>query len=182
MSLSGGALGSLRAPALALLRPAPRGWFTVPKAKKGSKTLEQLGTVKEVRYTALGSISEFYDYCSPEAPPSRALAPPGGAFGSSSAACTFLPGSKSARPLWRRPPWHAHAPSPPPRPFLKPWGAPWAGLGGGRGQRGSVGAWPGLVGFGEGEEVGVASERRDKAASRRPARGLGLGLGGVSVG
>lgn len=58
-------------------------------------------------------------------------------------------------------------------PFLKPRGAPWAGPLGGRGQRSSVGSGPGLVGFGGGG--GGSRERRDKAASRGPARGSGPG-------
>lgn len=114
-----------------------------------------------MRDTALGSIPVFYNYCSPAGPPSRALAPPEGAFRSGS--CTFLPGSKGSRPLWHRPQHLRMRLHPPGRrsapPYLKPWGAPRAGLRGGRGQRASVGARTGLVGFGEKEEekVGAAS-------------------------
>lgn len=65
----------------------------------------------------------------------------------------------------------------PPLPFLKPPGAPRAGLRGGRGQRASAGTGPGLVGFGEEEveEVGVASaETKPRPGDRRGewARGL----------
>lgn len=139
-------------------------------------SLEQQGTAEEVTARALSSIPSFYDYCSPEAPPSRSRAPPGGAHRSCWAALPrphSFPGAKECPPPSAPPPGPARAPSSPragaPRPSLQPAGVPRAEPRGGRGQRAAAGARPGLVGFGVEEEEGVAS------AETKRFRGTGAG-------
>lgn len=125
----------------------------------------------------MGSIPVFYDYCSPEAPPSRVLTPPGGAFWSHSAACSFL--LRSSRPLWHRPhDLRMRLPLPPgvrssPPPFPPASGRAAGGASRGRGQQASVGTRQGLVGFAE-KEVGVASA---ETKPRVPGTGEGSGPG-----
>lgn len=123
---------------------------------------------------------EVYDACSPEAPPSRAPAPPGGARSSGPAAPvanTSLPRPKGSRPSGPAPcpapsahPESAHASSSPPARRSPPLPQASGRAAGGAWRAGAGpallrGARPGLVGFGGGGGGG-SRERRDKAASR----------------